>query len=327
MNELPPLRASDATNLAGVDTGRDHLSHSSIGVQNSCLQKYDFRYQERLELISRPKPLTLGKAFQRALELEDPDAAAAEMRAGARILDQADEDALQIDETVIRSAAALYLERWPGGTEEREFQYRVRLRNPWTGHSSNTFDLLGYADGIDRSAGLSLVENKFVGQITAVNVRRLPLDRQVSLSCYGLWRATGETVDRVHYRFARKPSIKPRKGRKADGSDAESTAEFCERLAADYVERADDFYLYEETLFRSSDDLARIEAELWEWAEQLRAARRRRFWPRNTSQCAEYGGCPFIPLCTGDPDAMGLYEVRPIRNPELESTTPLEVAV
>jgi hypothetical protein len=95
----------------------------------------------------------------------------------------------------------------------KEFGYRVRLRNPYTGKLSRTFDLLGYADEWRnvQDSHAALVENKLVGQINAASVRKLPLDRQIALECYGTWRATGMEVREVFYRYVKKPSIKQKK--------------------------------------------------------------------------------------------------------------------
>jgi hypothetical protein len=304
--EVATLRPSDATNLAGLPVEREYLSHSSISTQLNCLRRFEFERVDRLELVSRPRPLGMGSAFQKAIEMQDPNAGAALVREGVIVGDQADEDKLRVEEATVAAAAALYLRTWPADDrEQREYEYRVRLRSPYTGRPSNTFDLLGYADGVTDCGGwLELTENKFVGQVNAVTVRKLPLDRQVSLACYALWRATGKTVRKVNYRFTRKPTIRQKRGETVD--------EFIERLTADYADPARaDFYAHGEELFRSADDLLRIEQELWDWAEQLRSARRRGFYARNTSHCSDYGGCPFIPMCTGDPDAPALYRERP----------------
>lgn len=344
------LRPAEAVNLHGQETGREHLSYSSLGTFLACHRKYSLDKVERLSLIARPRYFDMGSAFQKAIELqdakvgprmlrgwvpcetcrglgehgpgtfEDPiiDCEACEGNGGEqgdapRIASQEDEDRLRVEETIVECAAALYLRRWPADDRQtREYPYRVRLRNPATGHYSRTFDLLGYADGVeDCGSYFELVENKLVGQVTAVAVKRLPLDRQLALERYGLWRATAKAVRRVKYRWVRKPSIKQREGRKKDKSDAESIDEFLQRLTADYVERGDGFYSHEETFFVDPADTLRVEAELWEWAEQLRSQRRRQFFDRNTSHCTDYGGCQFIPICTGDPDAGALYQVRP----------------
>jgi hypothetical protein len=306
------LRPSDAVNLAGQDTGRGHLSHTMVSSLLNCQRKFEFQYVERIEPIARKAALELGKAFQKGIELNDPAKGAEYLREHAPMsTSQADEDKLRLEEAIVHAGAKLYLSRWPAPEgEQREFEYRVRLRNPETGMPSQTFDLLGYADGVkDKGAHLGLVENKFVGQIGEVSVRKLPLDRQVSLACYGLWRATGKKVREIEYRFIRKPSIKQKKDETLD--------QFIARLEADYEnpERRD-FYSHGENLFRTDEDLLRIEAELWTWAEQLRRNRRWGFWPRNSSVCHDYGGCPFLAACIGDPDAESLYRVKEDRSAE-----------
>jgi hypothetical protein len=388
----PILRPSDVENLAGTDTGREHLSHSKLNKFLACHELYANHYERRLERIDKRESLEMGKAYQKAIELQDPDAAplvldgwemcgvcdgegftelrekqplqeivvstgSGPVRVGAGepvpceacagtgrtppdeepyFHTQEAQDKHEINKAVVRAAAALYLRKWPAPVgEHREFEFLVRLRNPWTGHYSRTFDLKGYADGLQglepalniggvdiytstevpreqfvpvqdvRQIPLELVENKLVGRVDSVMVQRLPLDRQLQLLRYGVWRATGRTVGTVHFRWVKKPSIKPRQ--------KESIPEFCERLAADYEERPD-FYAYEPPpSYITSADLLKIECELWTWAQQLRDLRRQRIFDRNTSHCSDYGGCDFIPLCSGDPDADHLYRIRPER--------------
>lgn len=309
MSELV-LRPADTVNLAGQDTGRAHLSHSSISTFTRCPRRFQLQYDERLELIAeRARPLGMGTAFQKAIELGDPHASEIEalLREGVEIMDQAGEDRLQIEHATVKAAAILYLHLYPRDEqrETAEYEYKVRLRSPWTGGWSQTFDLLGYADGlVDHGDYWELIENKLVGAITKQTVRGLVLDRQVSLACYGVWRATGKPVREVRYRFTRKPSIKQRQN--------ETLEEFLTRLTLDYGERPE-FYSDEQVLFRSDEDLLRIEAELWDWAEQIRSSRHREFFTRTTSSCGDFGGCPFQAICGGDPDAPSLYRKRPER--------------
>lgn len=326
MSDEMILRPSDIGNFAGIKTGRQHLSHTKLSRFLNCPRKFEHEYVSRLELIERPAALELGKAFQLSIEHNNPAFGAIALREGytdedddvvfeaRRINTQDDEDRLRRDETMVEAAAGLYLSRWPAPTtEHREYEYLVRLRSPYTGHYSQTFDLKGYADGIvyrpdkEHATHLELIENKFVGQVDSRTIRRLPLDRQVTLACYALWRATGLEVRACHYRLIKKPSIKQKQN--------ESIDQFCERLAADYADpERRDFYSHEESLFRSAADLLRVEAELWEWADMMRAQAKRRLYPRNTSMCHEYGGCAFISLCSNEPGAEGLYRRKPERN-------------
>lgn len=362
----PTLRESDAVNLAGQETGRQTLSHTRISSWLACERKFELHYLKRLELIAEPRGFTLGTAYQKAIEYQDPEVGVRYLNGfepcplcggsgndhyiehmiipcsncqgrgyTGEQLHIYDPDAIgrhQANEAIVRGASALYLRRWPEGTgERREVEYRVRLRNPWTGAYSLTYDLLGYADGVIDNAlqvpgdvvstdPLEVIENKLVGRVESAKVQALPLDRQLALARYGLWRATGRPVSKVYYRWIKKPALKQRGGRKADKSDAESLAEFCQRIEADYQER-EEFYLHEEEpSFVTARDLLRIEADLWEIAADMRAKTvrngqdgRRRVFPRNTSHCTDYGGCAFIPICTGDPDANSLYRERPKR--------------
>ena len=300
LSGLPELE-SDAENLAGQDTGREHLSASQISTLLACPQKYGFAYDEKLEPIAVRPALSLGKAFQKAIEYGDPDVGAHAIFAERDIRDQNDQDRAEIDATIVVAGARLYLSRYPvTENSQKEYEYRVRLRNPWTGAYSRSFDLLGFADELAEEDGqLVLIENKFVGQIGELSIRKLPLDRQISLAAYGIWRATGRPVTKVRYRFTRKPSIRQKKG--------ESVGEFCMRVERDYNERPD-FYTEEQVIYRDQAQIARTEAELWEWAEQVRASRKRSLYTRNTSACHDFGGCEFLPLCLGDPDAQSLYQ-------------------
>jgi hypothetical protein len=338
------LRPPDCRNLVGLVQERERLSHTRLSVLLACPRKFSLRYEERLEPIRRKHALSLGSAFQKGVELQDPEAAILALKGWTlvddsdlpegkwvppaeelRFYSQEDSDAHDVDCVIVRSAVELYMRRWPAPAgERREFEYVVRLRNPWTGAYSRTFDLHGYADGLEpwyppgeiplSAEAWTITENKLVGQVSPIKVKRLPLDRQLALERYAVWRVTGLPVVRVNYRWIKKPSIRRRA--------KESQADFLERLADDYRER-EDFYVHEENPeWITTEDLLRIEAELWEFAEMIRQHRRRGVPPRNTSHCTEYGGCDFLPICTGDRDAMSLYRVRPERTETLIEAAP-----
>lgn len=390
----PKLRASDATNLAGVDTGRHTLSHTRLSVWLACHRKFELSYLKRLEQVERPRYFTLGSAYQKAIEWQDPQVGlrflegfepceTCKMRGytgnstmvtgdtiplpdssmfkeidgqtvylgptctvcdgtgwtGEQIIfhtEQAETYHL-VNRAIVEGASTLYLKRWPTPIgETREVEYKVRLRSPWTGAYSNTYDLLGYADGvIDREFGetdhpLELVENKLVGRLDEATILSLPLNRQLALERYGIWRATGRPVTRVWYRWMKKPAIKQRGGRKQDKSDAETLTQFCERIVFDYSDRPEFYAIEEDPKFITTQDLLRVEADLWECAADMRSYLhngpdgRRRSFPRDTTRCGEYGGCDYLPICTGQPDANALYNVRPKRSARHESAPEAE---
>jgi hypothetical protein len=296
------LRDDGPENLVGQDTGRRTLSHSTLNLWLACPQKFGWAKVDKLEPLAPRQALSLGRAFHTGVEAGDPQAAIdALLEAAEQPQDQGEQDRIEADGAVVYAATALYLRKWPEPVEEaREFEFLIRIRNPWTGHHSRLYDFHGFADGVlEFPEHLELIERKLVGQINEVSRKKLYLDRQISLVCYGLWRATGKPVKVVRYRYVRKPSIR----RKKD----ERQAEYIERIGQEYADR-EDFYAPEfDPAYRDYRDLLRAEAELWVWAHDVRARQRDGFFPRNTSHCSDFGGCEFLPLCMGDPAAPSLY--------------------
>ena len=307
MTLLPP----DKVNLHGTNTGREALSHTRLGVPLSCQQKLQWKYEERLDPAVKRAPLTMGAAFAHALEVSDPQAGFAkvmqdhadsrELHAGnpwVVVPDQAD---AEIAATTVLAAAGAYLQHFGHADVQREVTIRSRLRNPDTGGVSHTFDVQARIDGL---CGDRLIEDKFVGRVDQVAEQHLALDRQVTLGCYLHWRATGDLIREVSYRFTKKPSIKRKQ--------TETHDEYLERIVADYADRPD-FYLHEFTLTRTEQDFERLEAELWAWAEQIRQARERGTFPRNTASCTQWGGagCEYLAACSRQPGWESQYVTRP----------------
>jgi hypothetical protein len=68
------LRPPDLVNLAGQDTGREHISHTALGVFLACQQRYGWQYARRLAPAVTAAPLQVGRAFALAREHLDPAA-------------------------------------------------------------------------------------------------------------------------------------------------------------------------------------------------------------------------------------------------------------
>ena len=307
MTLLPP----DRVNLHGQDTGREALSHTRLGVLLSCAQKFKHKYEDRLDPAVKRAPLTMGAAFAHALEVNDPQAGFEKVmqdHADAKTLhagnpwvvvpDQAD---AEIAATTVLAASGAYLKHFGHADVQREVTIRSRLRNPDTGGVSHTFDVQARIDGL---VGDRLIEDKFVGRVDQVAEQHLALDRQVTLGTYLVWRSTGELIREVSYRFTKKPGIKRKQ--------TESHDEYLARIVIDYVERPD-FYLHEFTLTRTEADFERLEQELWAWAEQIRQARERGTFPRNTASCTQWGGagCEYLAACSRQPGWESQYVERP----------------
>jgi hypothetical protein len=299
------VRPPEHVNLAGQDTGREHLSHTSLSTLLACEQRWYWGYERRLRPVVTAEPLRLGRAFAAALAAGDPtvahrvceeDAAAARANASPWVV-APPTDEVETGARIVESAAAAYLDRF-GSDVEREVELRQRIRNPDTGRYSRTHDLLCRVDGLALDRGV-LVEDKLLGSVQRGTLaQRVRLDRQVLIGCYLVWRCTGTLIGEVRYRVVLKPQIRRRNG--------ESHREYLDRIADEYKTRPD-HYLIEEVTHPDTSDFARLERELWAWVSRLRAARREGTWPRNTSACHDYGGCRFLPLCAGEPGAIQQY--------------------
>lgn len=309
------LRDPELVNLDGTDTGRDSLSHTSLGVFLACQQKWNWSREQRLEPAVTATPLAVGRAFADALEHNDPDmgeralrehaAVEAARAAGNPWLTAPDQADVDVQATIVREAARAYLAAYGAHGVTRELAMRVRVRNPAVGgRYSQTADVTGRVDVI--SDDLTLVfEDKLRSRIDkALLPKQLRLDRQVTINVYLCWRVHG-VIPRVKYRVTKKPGIKQRQNETLDA--------YLQRIADDYRDRPD-FYLHEEDVERTPMDLLRLEQELWAWSEQLRVARASGVFPRNPDSCDRYGGCAFLAACTREPGWETQFVERPRRS-------------
>lgn len=310
------LRPPECINLAGTDTGRDHLSPSSLTTQLACLERYQWHYEQHLAPAVTKTSLSTGRAFAEALEHGDPDhawtliiaeqAAYVEQAAGSPWIVAPTQEDAEIQAQIAREAARAYLKAYGTSSFRREVELTAQLRNPATGAYSRTFDVTCKVDAL-ADDNTEFIEDKFVGQIPRTDADRLlKLDRQVSIETYLVWRTTGVNP-RVRYRWTLKPAIRRRQ--------SETHDDYLVRIAYEYATRPE-HYLAEGTPSRSAADFLRLEAELWQYADQLRAARRAAVWPRNSSSCRDFGGCAFLPLCSGEPGARNQFVMREERTKE-----------
>ncbi|HTE63664.1 MAG TPA: PD-(D/E)XK nuclease family protein [Solirubrobacteraceae bacterium] len=312
------LRPPERINLHGQETGRDHLSHSSIGTFLACQQKWNWSREHQLEPAVTAKPLAMGRAFAHALEHGDPDAGETSLRdearaeteraAGSPWITAPDDREVDVQATVVREAARAYLAAYGTHDATREVELRARIRNPAQGgRYSLTHDIVCRLDALD-AANAVLIENKLQGRIDRVNApARLRLDRQVTIGTYLAWRCLGIEITEVRYRVTKKPGIRQ--------TQKESFDDYLARIAQEYATKPDD-YLSEEIVTRTPDDFLRLEQELWTWAESIRAARRSGVWPRNVAHCSDHGGCAYLSACSREPG----WEHQFITRPEREAT-------
>jgi hypothetical protein len=263
-------------------TGRQHLSHSSLGMQLACQRRYQHAYVDRLEPIRRKSSLSLGSAFAKAVELREP--------AGRRGHACSKPTSRWSRRTSTASSST-----WPSSRARRRPTCRGTTSTALTFSTATSWPSSSAAGQerdrgrVPRAPALALHRGLLQHLRPLRPRRRRRRPRRLPGAHRGqagrpdrrgvgqedprrppavprrlrLWRITGKPVRKVRKRFTKKPQIRQRKG--------ESVTEFCERIRADYRERPD-FYMHEETTFRDADDMLDVERSLWDWAEQRRAA-------------------------------------------------------
>ena len=206
--------------------------------------------------------------------------------------------------------------------------------NPASGKPSRTFLLAGKIDGLVEVDGeVFLLEHKTTGCLDGEYLEKLWMDFQLLLYAYALERYDGIRVAGAIYNILVKAKLRQGQGETAlefqqraaelaaknkTGKTTatrklpEADADFQARLRAKY---ADPDMFHREVLYFSRDQLAEVEAELWQLTQQFLEARKQRWFLRNTAYCFHYGApCASYPLCRANGAEHvidNLYERRP----------------
>ncbi len=296
--------------------GREALTYTIMSTGLNCPRAMKYRFEQGLERRVRREALVIGSAFHEGLEASSPTAAARYLGNHTDLWGENEADDLRKTQATVYGMVKGALEHW--GTVDQwternqEIKFDLPLINPSTGWPSRSFTLRGKIDEVSRDSRGKwwLVEYKTASQMPAYSyVDRLYLDTQVTTYFYAAQRYLGIELAGILYRVVRKPSIRQTK--------KETVDDYCKRVIKDYAKRPE-FYFYEEQMIRSQGDLKEFEQRLWNISQLFLFYRRNNIWPMNTSRCAEWGGCDYIPLCRREEDADLLYVKRESRTPELE---------
>lgn len=318
------------------------LTQSKYRTYRDCPRRFYLRHEAKLEPKASKRGLRRGAVFGHAL-FAVSRAADAQGESGVdirRIIteqvskeyeavipdSQKEADELELERVKLVEIAIGYIRRY--GIDKRlEVIYHLPLRNPATGASSRTFHSAGKIDGVVPLGGqhARVIENKLMTSIQKAMLDKLPLDTQITEYVDALAQK-GWTAE-VSYRHTRFPGINPnppKEYKTKPNYPGETLDEFGSRLAGD-IEARQDFYFDEQIV---AFDMAMLEDhrhERWRTSQDIvhsryglkRGLPLAQAFPRNSSHCADWGGCVFIPLCTGMEGAEGLYEVGE-DSPELE---------
>ncbi|MGE5623813.1 MAG: PD-(D/E)XK nuclease family protein [Methanocella sp.] len=274
------------------------LTHSKQVTFRNCRRAYQYRFERCMVPKQVNMPRLVGSAVHKGLETGDIDEAMA-LFGGVYPSSQEEQDALDTDMAIARAILEGYAAYFaPIPNLRPEVTFELPIINPATKAHSKKFVLAGKADGIAKQhGGYWLVEYKTAGQIDKDYVDKLSLDSQITTYSYALSRVLGAPIVGTIYRVMRKPSIRR--------TAKETARQFQDRLIRDYQERPE-FYFHEFTLYRDQEDLEIYEHELWQLTQDILQCRLTGRWYKNTSRCADWGKCAYMPLCLGH-ECEGLY--------------------
>lgn len=296
-----------------------------------CPHAYHLYHNVGLKPKYKSDGLVDGSAFSDALEAWNADAVDdvfGEVLASANHPEHIER--LVIRREIVRHMAATYIQRYPKPAA-REIEFKIPISD--TGVLDH-----GYIDGLEeRNGAWWLVEDKLKKSWWGSMKDALPMDNQVTSYLYAAGKlaemplqASVEHSESLPgfprvvgclYRVSVKPMLKP------NTRTGETRNAFIERLRG--VIEADPIctcahdqrgckarYFHEYELTRTADDFYRHEREV---AYLVREEAQRQVdgrtdpdgaWRRHEESCHAYGGCEYLPICTGADAGMDKFTTR-----------------
>ncbi len=280
------------------------LTYTTIQQFKNCRRLFFNRNIMRLVPRVERQPRLLGKAIHVGLETGNIQKALSFFDQ-LQPTTQEEMNQIDTDRVIVQGMLEGYFQRFGFGFPDAEkflpeAKFEIPIINPCTNSKSRSFLLAGKADGLALLEDTWwIVEYKTASQIPKTYIDRLMLDNQVTTYIYGLQKYYNIEIAGVIYRVLRKPSIRLNK--------KETIQQYQNRIIQDYRERPD-FYFYEEKLYRSKDDLAEYKAELWQLTQDILKCQKENRWYKNTSRCADWQSCEYIPICAMQPDAHLMFK-------------------
>lgn len=280
------------------------LTYSRIKARKNCPMAEHLRYTKQLVSKFRKPSLDIGTAIHKGLETGSIDDALKTLP-DIFATSQEDADKAETNRVLVTAMLTGYFARYEPfdlGVTQNEIKFNIPIINPKTKATSKSFCLQGKVDALTMIDGQYwLVEYKTAGQINNSYFERLEIDDQITSYIYALQKTLNIKIVGVIYRVIKKPGIKQ--------TQKETLAQYHERLLKDYQERPD-FYYFESKFYRSQEDLAKFERDLWYFTQQMLYEKRLDINTRNASRCVDFGVCTYFPICTNQEDAELLFEVK-----------------
>ncbi len=310
-----------------LEDGKAHLrvvSDSELRTYRACARRHHYAYRALRRPIDKGEALKFGSLWHLGQEEWWAKDGTPEERLAAGLFRLRLEEDNGVDPYHLVMAEELlvaYTARWGDiayRTIKVEAAFEMPLVNPETGAASRTYRRGGKIDAIVRDANDDewIVEHKTtasdIEQGSAYWKRVDALDTQVSTYLNGA-RALGIKPLGCIYDVVRKPAIRPLKATPVESrkytakgllyanqrEKDETPEEYRLRLREDINERIERYFA-RAPLVRLEADERDHAFDVWQVTRLMREAELAGFAPKNPDACSSFGGCPYLPVCTGE---------------------------
>jgi len=302
--------------------GKD-MTNSARSTFMNCRRKYQYSYVFGLAPRKPSIPFLVGGLFHDALDRcysskfklnIDKEKAiaekACEKASHAEGMTAEESDKIWIQSSIVTGMLEGYKKQWLKQDQakwdviEAEGQFDVELPNGWR--------YRGKTDLVVRdrkTKKVKLVEHKTTSRLDAGYVAKLPLDNQI---LGYIWAKNQERlgIREVVYNVTRKPTIRLKQ--------SETLEEFCRRLREEYTLNTAT-YFYREALTFDPKAVDSFSDELKRFMEEVDRCQDNNYFYQNTTQCTQYGPCPFMKLCLDGvtDETLPLYRIKERAHEEL----------
>ncbi len=316
--------------------GSNVLTNSRMASFRACPRKHYFAYERGWRPEGESAALRIGSNIHRGIEALNRGANAEQATAEAIRYYAGEETAIEAEKVrCLMGGYAWRWSDWPGQTIATEQPFEITIKGA-KGRAMRTFKVAGKIDRVVRldDGRLAVLETKTTGESIApdsIYWEQLAIDQQISLYMLAA-RAIGFEVETVIYDVIHKPGLEPKqipllddegfkqvvdtntgeRVRTKDGKkwrespDAslgwvlltreETPDEYAQRLWDDITQRTEHYYA-RRVIPRLETDLDEFRVELVQQAAAIREAQKSGRWFRNTSNCKQYGRCPYLGIC------------------------------
>jgi hypothetical protein len=300
------------------------VSDSELRVYRACPRRHQYAYRLLRRPIEKGDALKFGTLWHLGQEgwWGKDGTPEQKLEAGLFLLRMQEDEGVDPYHLVMAEELLVaYTARWAGesySTIKVEAAFEVPLINPETGHPSKTFRRGGKIDVLARGEDdrVHVIEHK----TTASDIeegstywkRVRALDTQVS-NYMSAAKALGFDVVDCIYDVVRKPGIRPLKATPVESrkytakgllyanqrEKDETPEEFRLRLREDINERPERYFA-RAPIVRLAEEERDHAFDTWQVTRLMREAELAGFAPKNPDACTNFGGCPYLPVCTGE---------------------------